>query len=370
MNKLKRVYLAWITVGRSFGVWVKSFLLLGFVVDLQLFMSVALWLDSFFFPGLRKVKLRAPIVIVGNPRTGTTFLHRFMAKHHLGAAMHLWRMIYPSLLVQAVLKPMLPFLERFSPARHHSSAAHKTGLGEIETDDPSTFFRFFDGFFLYGFLLAWAEEDLMPMFDPAKRDTSKRDFDWFEAMWRRSLFVQHQDRVLAKVFSLSLHLPAFLERFPDARILYMVRDPVSVVPSGLSLLTGVLDGWFGFWKMPEPKRRHYIERLYTAFLELSRRFHEDWVSGRIPRDKVYIVRYDRMMQDFETVMTEILTFCDLPADDALRAEIAKVSAKQRAYKSEHSYDLERFGLTAERIRSDYAFLYDAFGLPRGDEGAA
>jgi omega-hydroxy-beta-dihydromenaquinone-9 sulfotransferase len=366
---LKRLYLAWITIGRTFGVWVKSFLILSVVFNLRMLMTVALWLDPLFFPGLRKVRIRAPIVIVGNPRTGTTFLHRFMAKHRLGAAMHLWRMIYPSLLVQAVLRPILPRLERFSPAKHHASAAHKTGLGEIETDDPSTFFRFFDGFFLYGFLMAWAEKDYVSWFDPAKRDTSKRDFDWFDAMWRRSLFVQHHDRVLAKVFSLGLRLPAFLERFPDARIIYMVRDPVSVVPSGMSLLTGVTDGWFGFWKMPEAKRRHYIERLYTAFLELSRRFHEDWISGRIPKDSVYIVRYDEMMQDFEKVMTEILVFTGLPANDALREEIRSVAARQRAYKSEHTYDLERFGLSADRIRTDYAFLYETFGLPSDHEGA-
>lgn len=200
------------------------------------------------------------------------------------------------------------------------------------------------------------------MFDPAKRDTSKRDFDWFDGMWRRSLVTTGKDRVIAKVFSLALRLPAFLQRFPDAKILYMVREPLEVVPSSMSLVTGVLNGALGFWKLPETKRAPYIERLYLAFLELSLRFCDDWKSGRIDHSKVYVVHYDRMMQDFEGVMGEILEFTGLPADDALVAEIAKVGQKQRAYKSEHKYDLAKFGLDEAKIRKDYAPFYETFGM--------
>ena len=38
-------------------------------------------------------------------------------------------------------------MEKISPAKHHSTDAHKTSLASIETDDVSLLFRFFDGFF-------------------------------------------------------------------------------------------------------------------------------------------------------------------------------------------------------------------------------
>ena len=62
-----------------------------------------------------------------------------------------------------------------------------TSLSSVETDDASMLFRFFDGFFLYGFILAWAEQDLFHWFEPEKRDMSKRDFNWFESLWIRIL---------------------------------------------------------------------------------------------------------------------------------------------------------------------------------------
>ena len=58
-------------------------------------------------------------------------------------------MIYPSIFIQKLVKPLLPILEKISPARHHSTEAHKTSLSSVETDDVSLLFRYLDGFFLW-----------------------------------------------------------------------------------------------------------------------------------------------------------------------------------------------------------------------------
>ena len=110
-------------------------------------------------------------------------------------------------------------------------------------------------------------------------------------MWNRNLISNKGDRYIGKLFSLSGNLPAFLVRFPDAKILYMIRDPLSVIPSGLSLVTGVLDKKFGFWSLNQNIRKRFIDRLYNALIELLNRFHDDWVQGRIDIDKVLIVQF-------------------------------------------------------------------------------
>ena len=110
----------------------------------------------------------------------------------------------------------------------------------------SFLFRYFDGFFLYGFFLAFDDEERIDLFDPKLRDTTERDFAWLEACWKRSLVAHRSSRVVAKLFSLSPRLPQFQARFPDAKVLYMARDPLSVIPSAMSLVTGVLDKKFGF----------------------------------------------------------------------------------------------------------------------------
>ena len=153
-------------------------------------------------------------------------------------------------------------------------------------------------------------------------------------------------------------MPRFLEYFPDARVLYTARDPLSTVPSGLSLVTGVLDGIFGFWSLPEEKRAHFIGRLYNAFHILTMRFVQIYTENPELQKNVKIVTYDRMMNDFDTLMPEIVEFVGEELTPELSETIKKTAEKQRAYKSDHQYDLEKYGLTEEQIRKDYAPFYD------------
>jgi hypothetical protein len=73
-----------------------------------------------------------------------------------------------------------------------------------------------------------------------------------------------------------------------------------------------------------------------------------------------IVRYDRMMNDFEGLMKEILTFIEFEPTNELLETIKKTSDKQKSRKSEHKYSLAQFGLNEERIRKDYAQIYKTF----------
>ncbi len=356
---IKRIIRVYLIVGKTFGVWIIPIFTGILILFLRLIVFAGRLLDHLFFPGIRK-PLQNPILIVGNPRSGTTFLHRFLIKQGFGTGSELWQMIYPSITLQKIIKPILPIMEVISPTRHHSTEAHKTSLSSIETDDVSLLFRFFDGFFLYGFFLSFDEDDLFDWVDPKLRDTSKRDFAWFESMWNRNMISNKGDRYIGKLFSLSGNLPAFQQRFPDAKILYMIRDPLNMIPSGLSLVTGVLDKRYNFWSLDEKIRSRFVERLYIALVELLNRFHDDWTNERINKEKVLIVHFDSMMSHFETLMEEIMDFTDVEPSEELKQTIQITAENQRRYESGHRYNLEKFGLTEKRIQEDCEQIYRTF----------
>src|ERR1043165_6971094 len=147
-------------MGRIYGVlrkthhiYVIPFFLAGFFAFLRTMVAIAMAADNLFFWRLARTKATRPIVLVGNPRTGTTFLQRFLSDNGFGAGMELFLMLYPSLFLQKFLRPLLPLLEKLSPAKFHSTEAHQTSLSSVETDDVGVLFRYLGGFFLYGFLL-------------------------------------------------------------------------------------------------------------------------------------------------------------------------------------------------------------------------
>ena len=144
ISLLKRISKAYYTVGKTFGTWFSPLITGLLILTLRTVVGIGRIIDKFFFPQAFQSKVNNAIIIVGNPRSGTTFLHRFLVNNNIGTGSQLWQMLYPSIILQKMIKPILPLLEKVSPARHHSTAAHKTSLQSVETDDVAIFFRFFD----------------------------------------------------------------------------------------------------------------------------------------------------------------------------------------------------------------------------------
>lgn len=364
LTRLLRIYGI---VLRRFGFTLRPLFTFCLIVAYRLFGLVTLALDGVFFPALRRLEPKPPVFIVGNPRSGTTFLHRFLVQNGVGAGFQLWQLIFPSLTARVVLEPLVGLLERVSPARFHGTKAHPTSLTSVETDDVLVFFRYLDGLFLWGYFWAWDDDAHLDELDENGRlgRTAARDFAFHRAAIRRNLLWHRQDRAIGKIFSAGLRLESFLKAWPEAKVLYMVRDPVEVIPSGMSLIMGVLEKAYPMHRIDAADRQRYLDRLYMASIELYRRVADLYAAGRLPADRVMIVRYDEMMADFEGMMDRICTFVGEPPSAELLETVKKTAAKQRAWKSEHSYDLDKFGLDADRIRQDCAFVYETFGIPGG-----
>ena len=132
----------------------------------------------------------------------------------------------------------------------------------------------------------------------------------------------------------------------------MIRDPIELIPSGLSLLTGVLDKKFGFWNKSEKLKNRYLHRLYGALKELLIRFHDDWINDRIDKSRVKIITFNRLMNDFDNLMSEILEFLEIDKSEEIQKTIIDAAKKQKTFKSKHTYKLEKFGYDPTKYSLD------------------
>ena len=73
-----------------------------------------------------------------------------------------------------------------------------------------------------------------------------------------------------------------------------------------------------------------------------------------------IIRYDRMMSNFEELMKDILSFVDYTPTKELLKGIQNTALEQRNYKSKHTYDLNKFGLNEAQIKEDCSKIYETF----------
>jgi hypothetical protein len=359
------------TINKTFGFRLRP---LGTFAVLQLRLAISsatMGLDRIFFSRYRKRPIDRPIFIVGNPRSGTTFLHRLLLGAGDLAAFELWEMLFPAITARKLLGRIVPRFERLSPARYHPSDIHDTSLRGIETDDVLWFFRTMDGPFAWAYFLAWQDSwgsqlcrREMGVEGVTDRER-ERFFDYHEECWRRNLEYKHASRILAKTSMLTFRIDELLKRYPDCKLVYIIRDPVEVIPSGMSLVSGVLENGYDVWNRTSTEdQRRWVENLYQASCEMMRSFHEAQTAGRIPEKNLCVVRYNDLLENLEPTMKRIIDFIEVEPSEAFLEEIRAQAEKQRTYKSSHKHSPEKFALDPERIRRDLDFVYDAYNLPK------
>ena len=326
-------------------------------------------LDYVFYPGFQKAKLDRPVFILGNPRGGTTFVHRFLLNSQKLCAFELWEMLFPAITARKIFGRIVNRFAPFSPARYHSSDAHETSLRDVETDDAMAFFHFVDGGFLWSYFLAWEDtwgsEQSKSYFelDDEPELRKKKYFKYMEGSWRRNMAAKNKDRIIIKSSIFTLRVKSLLERYPDCKIIYVVRDPLETIPSGMSLLTGVLEQSYDVFNATRPEDlARYLENLYQGSVYMYRAFHEMKKSGEIPSERFMVVPYPSLTKDFENTMNKLVEFLEIEPVPEFYEKVKQQAEKQKSYMSKHKYSLEKFGLDEDRIRKDLAFIYDEYDL--------
>ena len=111
---------------------------------------------------------------------------------------------------------------------------------------------------------------------------------------------------------LTFQLEEVLKRYPDCKLVYIIRDPVEVIPSGMSLLAGVLENGYDVWnRTSKEDQERWIENLYKASCSMLETFHEQQVAGMIPERNLCVVRYTDLLQNLEPTIERILKFLEI-----------------------------------------------------------
>ncbi len=324
-------------------------------------------LDSLLYKGLEESNIDRPVFILGNPRGGTTFVHRFLLNTEALCAFELWEMLLPAITARKAFGRLVDRLAPLSPARYHSSEAHDTSLRDVETDDATAFFHFLDGGFLWSYFLAWEDvwgsEACMQFFDLENEPDRKKErlFRYMEGCWRRNMAYKGKNRIIVKSSLFTLRTETLLKRYPDCKLIYVVRDPLETIPSGMSLLTGVLEQSYDVFNATDPKKRErYLENLYQAACHMYRAFHER--KDSLPAANLRIVTYPQLMNRFEETVASLVEFLEIRPAPSFFDKVKEQAEVQQTYKSAHAYSLDKWGLTAERIRKDLAYVYEAYDL--------
>ena len=304
--------------------------------------------------------IRKPVVIVGPMRSGTTRLHRLLAADRRFAHLRSFETISPVPRpdFEEVLdgkkedfRPVLAdrILKVARLANPRTLSIHPTGAYEPEEElgliAASMYGMKFEAQWRVPTYARWCE-----------RHSALTAYRYMADLLRLVGWSQQESSLRPWVLKTPQHmldLPALLEVFPDARLIFTHRDPQSVVGSTASLAWNQTI----IYSDDVDPERHGREWLRKTELMVERmRAARD----AIPRSQMIDVQYDDMDRDWRGTMERIYSFIGFdmePAVPGMEDYIARSAALKR---TPHSYSLAEFGLDKGEVYErlgDYVRTY-------------
>lgn len=361
-SQLKTLRLLFLT----FGFKIKYFIIPVYRFFYTGFISFGDLIDYLFFSGYKKNKLDKPVFLIGHPRSGTTFLHKFILKNTKEfKGMLLWEMIFPSIFIRRLIKPILPFLVKKFPKDLYDSNIHKTGFLEPETDDVAMFFRNFEGMFYWLYFSAWMNysnsEELENQL--IKESETRKVIDYILNLHKKNIYKSGSNkRIFSKSFSLIMDISGVLKKNEDAKIIVLLRDPIEVIPSSISLAVNVQKNINNFEKLDEEKKKIYYQNLYQASLVFFKHLDKQLIEYKDLNNNILIVTHKQLKARFEETIYTICDYCEIEKTPELIKSIKKQAEKQPDFKGKHQYNLEKYGISKDKLLKDFDFIYKKYDL--------
>jgi len=312
-----------------------------------------LWAQALFgrHPEIRARPLARPVVIVGPMRSGTTRLHRLLASDDRFAHLRLYEAMCPTPWPSSFRRrrdPRVAYTARgwralnwINPA---NAAVHPTGALEPDEElgllENSVWGAQIEAQRRVPSYARWCEAtDAAPAY--AHMADLLRLTGWFRGddparPWLLKTPQHMQD------------LAALTRVFPDARLVFIHRDPASVVGSACSL------AWHQMVVQSDEVDPHWIGAEWLHKTEHRVRVTTA-VRETIPASQQLDVTFDAMNRDWLGVMRRVYDFLGMDIEPARRPMQAYLERSSREHPfAAHRYDLADFGLDADDVRGRFA----------------
>jgi hypothetical protein len=306
------------------------------------------------YPQIASQEVRAPIVITGLPRTGSTHLQALLATRPGARSPLEWEMRLPSPPPAAATfrtDPRIALVQVAINARPNASALQ--AIHPYGAQRPEQCLGLIDWGFVNQTYLAYQR---IPSYYEFYLGADQR-----LVYEHHKRFLQHLQAFAPGEWVLKwpkhvFGLDALLEVYPDARIVWTHRDPGKVIPSSVSFV-----GTLRSMNSPvfDPRR---FGAEWTALEDMG--LHRGLAArDRVGDDRFLDVHYNDLTADPVAEVTRIYRHFGIPVDDETVDRVRGFQDENPHGKhGAHQYTPEQFGLDPERIQRRFALYTDRFGI--------
>ena len=311
-------------------------------------------LEKLFF-GRRVARtefVHPPVFILGHWRSGTTMLHNLMSLDPQVTFPNLYQCVNPGhfLLTERILAPLTKrFLPKTRPMDNITA-----GWDEPQEEDIALALDCLISPYL---MTAFSDrrEIYERYFDPRDMTESERTL-WKQSFLRllKKITYRKNSSIVTKTPAHTFRISTLLEMFPDARFVYIKRDPYAVYQSTLHLRkTMFTENSLG----PPEFSSNEEDTLY--FYEKCIRTYEE-TKGLIPEGRLHEIRFEDLELDPLGQIHQIYQTLSLPDWDLVKPKIEAQLPALKAYRK-NAFRMDE--ATMQRVHSRLKWVFDLYGYP-------
>lgn len=298
--------------------------------------------------------IRKPIIILGLPRSGTSFLFNLLGQDPANRYLANWETTVSQVPPRHITRPQRDPRRRIGRLLMQFQrylAPHLEDIHEFHLDGPEEC----TPLLMQGF----DTQALAGMFDiPAYSE-------WLDTVDHRATYAHHKrilqtlqgsypgERWLLKSPDHLAALGPILATYPDACLVHLHRDPVQAVSSWASLNAA----FRGIWSHPIDN-----EQLGVQVLERLARDMDAYLGARHSTgdERILDLPYRTLLRDPLAAVESIYRHFNLHLSDSARSQLQSFLSLDLKKSRSHKYAPEDFGLTSDRIRQRFSSYIDRF----------
>jgi len=314
-------------------------------------------------PEILEEEIRAPLAIVGLPRTGTTMMHRTIASDHRMYAPLWYEVRYPVPLPGTDFRGTDPRVA-IAEAEVAAMLEASPGLAAIHPMDargPDEEIMLLEQSFF-----STVPESLahIPAFGQWLAGQDQRPgYRYLKRLlqflqWQKKRFGQQAERWVLKTPH-HLHNPEVLfETFPDVSVLQTHRDPLAIIPSYASMM----DSLIAPYAESAPRTaiaRHWCDK-WARGMRTTMRFRD---AGH--DERFLDVWFEDTVRDPLAEIARLYAFVGMELTARARTEMERWrEMNRREARPGHEYSLEDYGFSAEGLARDFKEYRERYILAR------
>ena len=328
------------------------------------------FLDNILFPGHKTQPIEKPLFILGNLRSGSTFLHRLLSRDsETFTSLTIWDIYLTPSVTQKKITQFFSRLDNKLGGHLHRLlyAFDRRTLGKFKIhtisffqpeEDENILFHIWDSFWV-SFLFPFMDE--LPNyrhFDEAlPPERKRRIMAFYKSMLQRHMYATGKKYFVAKAPAFSPKIESLVEFFPEARIIYLARNPLDMLPSTVS--------WI-----------NYARRVFTdpqekwLYLDEIVDFTQHWYSHPLkyldshPSPRHLILNYEDLIQRPEQVLRAFYEQFGYPDRPGLEVIVDEAVKETLSFNSDHAYSYAEMGFTRQQIIELYPEIFERFGFDK------